>query len=80
LGCCAPHSEGSGNRRGSDTRCVGRDAGGELDDVNEALPSDGVIVYGVLALHGAILVVAYVVALLVGSAGDGGSLELDHPA
>ena len=41
------------------------------------IPSYVAIVDGALALHGAILVVAYVAALLVGSTCDGGNLVLD---
>ncbi len=65
--------------RSRDARCVGRDAGGELDNVDKALPSNSAIVNGALALHGAILVLANVVALLVGISCDGGFLALDLP-
>ncbi len=54
------------SRRGRDARGVGRYAGGKLNNVDEAWPSDSAIVDGALALHGAILVIADVVALLVG--------------
>ncbi len=62
-------------------RGVGCNAGGELDDVDEALPPDSAIVDSALALHGAILVVANVVALrlLVGGACNGSGLVLDLP-
>ncbi len=58
-------------------RRSGRDAGGELDDINEARPHDVAIVDGALALHRTIFAVAHVVVLLAVSAGDGGCLALD---
>ncbi len=38
---------------GGDTASVGRDASGELDDVDEARPHDGAIVDGALTCSGA---------------------------
>jgi hypothetical protein len=64
-------------RRGGNAPSVGRDARGELNDIDKARPHDGAIVDGVLALHGAVCIVADFVGLLVVDDGDGGSLALD---
>jgi hypothetical protein len=51
----------------------------ELDDVDEPRPPDSAIVDGALALHGAILVVASLVALLVGGIDNGVGLVVALP-
>ncbi len=64
------------SRLGGDATSVGRDARGELDDVDKARANNGTIVDR-HADSPAVLVVANVVVLLVVGAGDGDGLALD---
>ncbi len=71
------------SRRGGSAPGLGRDACCELNYIDKALPHDGAIVDGALALHGAVCIVLMIVADVVGlpvvGAGDGGGLALDLP-
>jgi hypothetical protein len=60
------------------SRCS-RQARRRVDDVDKSRPNYGAIVDGALALHGAVLVVADVVGLLVVCSGYGCGLALDLP-